>query len=397
MVFGLASSLVCSSGNNSILGAWSAHTRVSPGVRAGMPVSMVVPPGRSQPGTHTVGIWFTLDQPATDGYDSHKVGQMDEYSGEIRRFSFQLEVYWRIERRTRSISCAGVSRSFYFSSFRRLMLFILFDHGYGSDPENGRSPARGHAEKYHGSRSRKSCPSVRRRAKPLGDIKEKTKMPFTEPEFVTSQNGRNQILQVIIAFSVFCGLSYMGQISYAFFVLAVFMGLALPLIWGKVKGNWIEMGFTKENLWKSLVWGVATGILASLIGVAVIPQTYIPSEIGLQLAIGFPIWILIASPFQEFFFRGWIQSRLTGALGLFWGIFVSTILFTLWHYFAPFIGNTPVPLNTLTGFLSTFGAGLLYALAFQRTRNIIAPWLAHALTGIIFILIGAMDFTQPIM
>jgi membrane protease YdiL (CAAX protease family) len=78
-----------------------------------------------------------------------------------------------------------------------------------------------------------------------------------------------------------------------------------------------------------------------------------------------------------------------------WGLLVATACFTLWHYCAPFVGRTTVPLDTPVGALSTFGAGLVYAYAFQRTRNIIAPWLAHVVTGIAFIVVGAMDFTQP--
>jgi hypothetical protein len=49
--------------------------------------------GVLSPGTHTVEVWLTLDRPVTDGYDSNKDGQPDEYSGEIWRFSFRIEVY----------------------------------------------------------------------------------------------------------------------------------------------------------------------------------------------------------------------------------------------------------------------------------------------------------------
>ena len=56
-----------------------------------------------------------------------------------------------------------------------------------------------------------------------------------------------------------------------------------------------------------------------------------------------------------------------------------------------------VPLMTATGVLSTFGAGFVYAYIFQRTRNIIAPWLAHTLAGVTFIFVGAMDFKQALI
>jgi membrane protease YdiL (CAAX protease family) len=89
-----------------------------------------------------------------------------------------------------------------------------------------------------------------------------------------------------------------------------------------------------------------------------------------------------------------MQSRLENALGKRCGLLTAVLCFTVWHYCAPFVGRTAVPLDTLAGALSTFAAGLLYAYAFQRTRNFLAPWLAHVITGIAFILAGAMDFTQ---
>jgi membrane protease YdiL (CAAX protease family) len=128
-----------------------------------------------------------------------------------------------------------------------------------------------------------------------------------------------------------------------------------------------------------------------------LPELSIPTNLGLQLAIGIPIWAFLASPFQEFFFRGWLQTRFENSLGNWWGLLLANLCFTLWHYTAPFVSATPVPLKTPVGALATFGAGLIYACVFQRARNIIAPWFAHLLSGVTFIIVGAMDFTQPLM
>jgi membrane protease YdiL (CAAX protease family) len=222
-------------------------------------------------------------------------------------------------------------------------------------------------------------------------------MSISNPIHAAKQESNKQLAQAIIAYVIFCGLSLLSQVAYPVFGLVTLMGLALPLAWGKFTGNWSEMGFTKHNLRSALLWGIVTGILASIIGVAVVPQRSPTPRLGLQLAIGIPIWALIASPFQEFFFRGWLQSRFGNTLGKWWGLLVANACFTLWHYFAPFVGRSTVPLETPIGALSTFGAGLMYAYSFQRTRNIIAPWLAHVLTGITFIVVGAMDFTQPML
>ncbi len=222
-------------------------------------------------------------------------------------------------------------------------------------------------------------------------------MSIANPVHAAKQESRKQLAQALIAYVVFCGLSLLSQVAYPVFGLVTLMGLALPLAWGKVAGNWAEMGFTRHKLWSAVQWGVAAGILTGIIGVAVLPQRSLAPRLGLQLAIGIPIWALIASPFQEFFFRGWLQTRFENAWGTWSGLLVATGCFTLWHYFAPFVGRTMVPLDTPIGVLSTFSAGLVYAFAFQQTRSIVAPWLAHVVTGIAFIIVGAMDFTQPML
>lgn len=212
-----------------------------------------------------------------------------------------------------------------------------------------------------------------------------------------NQQNNKQLLQAILVFAIFCAFSLLSQVWYPAFGIVTLIGIAFPLAWGKITGNWTEIGFTRQNIRPALLWSIAGGILTSLIGIAVLPERSLPSQIGLQLAIGVPIWLLIASPFQEFFFRGWLQTRFENRLGNWWGLLLANACFTLWHYCAPFVGATPVPLETPIGALSTFGAGLVYAYVFQRTRNITAPWLAHVIAGITFIVVGAMDFTQPVM
>lgn len=218
----------------------------------------------------------------------------------------------------------------------------------------------------------------------------------TYPIPAIKQAGVRQLAQTITVYGIFCGLSLWSRVTYPVFGLVTLIGIALPLAWGKMTGNWIELGFTCHQTTSALRWGGAAGILTSMIGIVILPQLSIPSNLGTQLAIGLPIWIFIASPFQEFFFRGWLQTRLNSSLGKTWGLITATLCFTLWHYAAPF-SHSAVPLETPVGALSTFAAGLVYAYAFQQTQNIIAPWLAHALTGLTFIVVGAMDFVQPIL
>jgi membrane protease YdiL (CAAX protease family) len=53
-------------------------------------------------------------------------------------------------------------------------------------------------------------------------------------------------------------------------------------------------------------------------------------------------------------------------------------------------------LTSWAGLLSTFFVGLLYGYSFQRSQNIIAPWLGHAISGVAFVVVGAMDLIQVI-
>ena len=219
-------------------------------------------------------------------------------------------------------------------------------------------------------------------------------MSANSPKLLTEPRQAHYLALTIIVFLLFCGLSLLSQVMNPVFLLVTLMGIALPLIWGRKTGNWKEMGFTKQNMGKALLWSGIAGILASSIGLVVLPKISSTKKLGIQLAIGIPIWALVASPFQEFFFRSLLQTRFKKPLGDWWGLLTANTCFTLWHYFAPFVGRTTVPLDTLVGAISTFAAGFVYSYSFHKTRNIITPCLAHTLTGVTFILVGAMDFTQ---
>jgi len=136
--------------------------------------------------------------------------------------------------------------------------------------------------------------------------------------------------------------------------------------------------------------------VSSLAGLAVLQERAYVNNLGQQLLIGIPLWVLVISPFQEFFFRGWMQSGLTEALGKWRGLIISTACFTAWHYLSPIVDLTTFPLLSTEGIISTFAAGLAFGYAFQMSKNIIAPWLGHLISGIVFIIIGAMDFVQVI-
>lgn len=208
--------------------------------------------------------------------------------------------------------------------------------------------------------------------------------------------SRYHLFLLIIGFTVFCGISQLSRLYYPLFRLVVTAGITFPLAWGGFTKNWKAIGFSQQNLGKALFWGVCAGIVSSLAGLAVLQERSFVSNLGQQLLIGIPLWILVISPFQEFFFRGWMQSGLAEVLGKWWGLVISTIYFTAWHYFSPIVDLATFPLASTGGVISTFAAGLVYGYAFQMSKNIFAPWMGHLISGIVFIIIGAMDFVRVI-
>ncbi|MCL4251278.1 MAG: CPBP family intramembrane metalloprotease [Anaerolineae bacterium] len=202
-----------------------------------------------------------------------------------------------------------------------------------------------------------------------------------------------KLILALAVYAIFCAISATGRLGQWGIALMTMAGLGIPLVWGWRTGRWREIGFVRMTDGRTVIgWGIAAGIATAILGVLVIGTVAPPPDLAVELALGGVLWLLVASPFQEFFFRGWLQTRLENALGAPVGLLLATLLFTLWHYVAPFTGGA-FPLETPVGFIATFAAGWAYGYSFQRTGSIVTPWLAHASAGIVFIIIGSMDFT----
>lgn len=208
---------------------------------------------------------------------------------------------------------------------------------------------------------------------------------------------RRSLVEALIGYGIFCALGLVSRFVPVAFVFFVAYGIAFPLAWAGLTHKWEALGFSRRNLSYALILGVVTGVIWAI-------YTYIffredsplPPLWGLQVAIAFPIWLLVMSPFQEFFFRGWLQPRLQTVMGKWGGLGITALAFTLWHFFPQLEGTstTTLPLGSALGLVSIVVAGLLFGYIFQRTENILAPWLAHAIGGIALVLIGEMSFIQ---
>jgi len=209
----------------------------------------------------------------------------------------------------------------------------------------------------------------------------------------TQHANRKAFIEAITVLLAYYGLSLLSRLVAPLFLLVVGSGLFFPLIWGKLTKDWKTMGFTRRNIGQALFWGVGSGALLMVVIWFTTEHKLAPFYV-LQLIVGIPIWLLIMSPFQEFFFRGWLQPRFEKSLGLWPGLVVTSIGFAVWHLCPPFEQAQIVPIMSVFGMVFTTAMGLVFGYIFRRTGNIIAPWLAHVLAGLTLVLSGAMTFVQ---
>ena len=209
------------------------------------------------------------------------------------------------------------------------------------------------------------------------------------------RKGRRTLLVTAAWYAAYCAIGLVSRFVPVAFVLFVLFGIAFPLLWARFSGDGQAVGFTKWNLGTALLWGLGTGLVWGVYTYAAFGEDgRLPPLWGLQVAIAFPIWLLVWSPFQEFFFRGWMQPRLEGVMGKGWGLVATSLAFTAWHFFPQLQGTitTTLPLSSALGIVSIFASGCLFGYIYQRTDSIVAPWLAHALGGIALVLMGRMVF-----
>lgn len=203
------------------------------------------------------------------------------------------------------------------------------------------------------------------------------------------------LLEATIAYGIFFAFSLIGRLIPNVFQLVMFTGIAFPLGWATLTRNWVAIGFTRLNWKQAVLWG--TGLGAGLGVLAYLALTsqgrqLPPGTPVLQLIIGILLSFLIVSPFQEFFFRGWLQPRFQSALGKWAGLLTCSICFALW--------DVMPPLNTSFSFTSvvtsilfvpaSFSLAVLFGYSFQRTGNILAPWLAHGIVVIALLMTGQL-------
>lgn len=208
------------------------------------------------------------------------------------------------------------------------------------------------------------------------------------------QEAHRHLLEATIIYVAFLGFSLLGRLIQPVFLLVMVTGIAFPLVWALLTRDWTAIGFTRRNWKQALLWG--TGMGSGLLCLAYIVLTSMgkrpPQDtLGLQLLIGIPFSILVVSPFQEFFFRGWLQPRFQSALGKWTGLLACSLCFALWDVIPPLDSLlTWATIRTSFELIpASLGFAVLVGYIFQSTGNILAPWLAHTLALVGLLITGA--------
>jgi len=216
--------------------------------------------------------------------------------------------------------------------------------------------------------------------------------------FFKSSNKRD-LIESVIAVAVFFALSYLSRFIVPLFGLVVLSGIIFPIVWAKVKKDWPSIGFTKKSTGKAFLWGIGSGavIFVYLLFDGFKSMPVFTDMLGLKLAANIPAWIIIVAPFQEFFFRGWLQTKLQKSIGKWQGFVIASILFTLWHYLPPFEGTSTsnISIYSVSGFFTILVFGFIWGFAYLiSNNNIIAPWISHTIAGIVAVIIGKWSVLQ---
>jgi hypothetical protein len=163
-----------------------------------------------------------------------------------------------------------------------------------------------------------------------------------------------------------------------------FGGVSLVYLWRRgLSLSWVGVAIPDLRGWITVVSGWILAILGAMSMVFVVvlsgldPAANRTGELGqadpIVFALLIPISFLLIGPGEELLFRGIIQNSLTESVGKPVGILLATLLFAAAHVFSL---SGPLTGRAVT-ILLLFVPGLVLALTYEYTRNIVVPSLVH--------------------
>jgi len=211
--------------------------------------------------------------------------------------------------------------------------------------------------------------------------------------------NKRDLIEALIGTAILCIMSYLSRFIIPLFGLVLVTGIAFPLIWAKVKKDWASIGFTRKSIGRAFIWGFVSGavIFIYLLFDGFKSMPVFTDMLTIKLAVNIPAWILIVAPFQEFFFRGWLQTKFQKSTGKWPGFVIASVIFTLWHYLPAFEGSATsnISIYSVAGFFTILAFGFIWGFVYLiSNNNIIAPWISHTMAGIVAVVIGKWSMLQ---
>ncbi len=137
-------------------------------------------------------------------------------------------------------------------------------------------------------------------------------------------------------------------------------GIIIPVFWTiKQKRSLETLGLTTKKLFLSLILGLLFALIQYYLTIA---NVILPPTIQLIPLIAMALTVGL---FEAVFFRGWIQLRIEESFGIIPAIIIGALFYAFYHVgYGMYIDEI----------LFLFFIGLLYAVAFRLTKNILILW-----------------------
>jgi hypothetical protein len=147
------------------------------------------------------------------------------------------------------------------------------------------------------------------------------------------------------------------------------------LVYWRSKTQGVPAILGSEGIGAGVGWGLLAGVVAAIGGVIymyllqrldLLQESIRESAKGLSAGVWLPVLAIVAAPlFEEFIFRGLIFGGLRRSLNAWPAIATSAAVFAIVH---PPVSMIPV-----------FGLGLCAAFAFERSKMLLSPMIAHGI------------------
>jgi membrane protease YdiL (CAAX protease family) len=166
-------------------------------------------------------------------------------------------------------------------------------------------------------------------------------------------------------------LYYSGETIYQFIALALF--IAVLYVWTETIEGFADFQLTREKWLPNIGVGIIIGLV--MFALYIIYQKFDLSSITFNVSIFAAVSMVAAA--EEFFFRGYLQGKLSPAFNIIPRIAIVTVLFGLYKVS---VFSSMRGLYSLAEIVAISCLGsIILSIELEKTRNLIAPVISHVL------------------